>query len=146
MAAIRLRRTWRDIVPSQHSPADLHNRLPRQPGKLAEQLPVEAKVQAEPFGHSKNELPVRNPCTDVLGDVDRGDQRAFLVTGRADAPASGGLTGERHEELVTAVGTPDTGKPFARIAGVEKMQDCRADHGTPEPVSALEEAARHLAR
>jgi hypothetical protein len=53
--------------------------LPRQPGQLSQQFPVKAKVEPEALGNGKDELPMRHPHTDVFGNVDRGDQCAFLV-------------------------------------------------------------------
>ena len=56
------------------------------------------------------------------------------MTGRTDAPL---FTGERHEELMAAVGAPYAGESLPGVAAPQVIQDCRADHRTPKPVSGL---------
>jgi NAD(P)-dependent dehydrogenase (short-subunit alcohol dehydrogenase family) len=58
---------------------------------------IEAGVPPQPFGDGQHDLPVRDGSTHVFGHVDRGQQGAFLVAGRAGAAL---LAGEGHEHLV----------------------------------------------
>ena len=138
--------TGHDIIAPQNCPANLQDSLPCQPGKLARQFPVEAKIQPETFRHGEHELPVRNSRTDVFGNVDRGHQCPLLVTRRADSSASGGLARNSDEELVTAVRTANAGK-----AGIPLGQSCipeKSKHSVASPFSYLAVAAdvRHRRR
>ena len=51
---------------------------PRQRGQFAEQITVEAEVEAEPLGNGEDELAVRNRRGDFPGDVHGGQQRPLL--------------------------------------------------------------------
>ena len=68
-----------DIFSIQHALDFGLNARPSAGGKFAQQLPVETCVHSQSLGDGKNHLSVRNRKTNIFGDVDRGQQRAFLV-------------------------------------------------------------------
>ena len=70
----------------------------------------------------------------ALGDVDRIDERTFLVTGEADASL---FAREGNEKLMTAVRTAYAGEAFPQVAALEIFICGFADDWTPESVLGL---------
>ena len=90
----------RDVVATQ-KPADFC--LDAGPGAVREfsqQAAVEASVESQTLGNRQHNLPVRDRSTDFFGDMQCGQQRAFLVAG-GTGTALLARKGDKH--LVVAV-------------------------------------------
>lgn len=61
------------------------NTRPDAGAELTQQLVVEVGVQLQTLGDGQDELPVRHGRANILGHVQGGQQRAFLVAGWARA-------------------------------------------------------------
>jgi len=74
-------------------------------------------VNAQTLGDGQHDLPMGDRRADFLGNVQRGQQRPFLVAAGTRAAL---LAGEGDEHLMLAVRTPNSGEAFLQIAALEK--------------------------
>ena len=82
-----------DIVASQQ-PSGF--RLQARPGtgrKFTQQLAIEPCVNSQTFGDGQHDLPMSDRRADFFGNVQRGQQRAFLVARRTGAALLAGEVG-----------------------------------------------------
>ena len=85
-------------------------------GKFAQQLAIKTCVNSQTLGDGKNHLSVRNGKTNIFGDVDASQQRAFLVTRWAGASLLARI-GDEH--FMFTVRATNSGKAFMQIATLE---------------------------
>ena len=91
-------------------------------------------MQSQPFGNRQHDLAVRDRSTDFFGDMQCGQQRAFLVAGGTGTAL---LAGKGDEHLVMAVRAADAGETLLQIAALEKGGHATRDHRSPEAVLGL---------
>jgi hypothetical protein len=81
---------------------------PGAAAELAEELPVEARMDSQTLRDGKDHLPVRDGKTDLFGYVDRGQQRPFVVAGGAGASLLAGI-GHEPGTMLCMVGAYNLG-------------------------------------
>jgi hypothetical protein len=86
---------------------------------------------------SEHDVPVGHRGADLVGDEGALDERAALMTGRAEAAL---LAGKRAKEFMAAVGAVEAGEASVEIAAVEEG----ADGGVLKSDLKLPDAVYHL--
>jgi len=116
------------IVPAEHVANHFDHAFPSGAGQFAEQAPVVAEDQAEPFGDGEDQLPVGNGLADGVGNRVGGQQGAFLMATGAQAALA---AGEGDEHLVPAVRAADAGEAEVQVAAAEELAGDVADDRPP---------------
>ena len=105
-----------------------------QRAEPAQQLAIEARVQAQAFGDGQDHLPVRDRKTHVFGHVHGGHQGAFLMARRAGAAL---LAGKGDKHLMPTVRAAHAGEAVMQVAAVEKGRHGTLDDRPPKAVLGL---------
>ena len=124
----------RYVVATQKPPDFCLDASPGAAREFSQQAAVELSVQPQPFGNRQHDLAVCDRSTDFFGNMQCGQQHAFLVAGGTRTALLAGI-GDEH--LMVAVGAANTSKSFFEIAALEKGSHRAVDDGSPEAVLVL---------
>ena len=112
-------------------------RLETRPGRgreFTQQLAIEASVHSQTLGDGQDDLSMCDGRADFFANVQRGQQRPFLVAAGTRAAL---LAGEGDEHLMLAVRTPNSGEAFLQIAALEKGRHRLFDDRPPVAILGL---------
>jgi len=90
----------RDVVTTQEASDFCLDAGPGAVREFSQQAAFEASVESQTLGNRQHNLPVRDRSTDFFGDMQCGQQRAFLVAGGTGTAL---LAGKGDEHLVIGV-------------------------------------------
>ena len=124
----------RDVVATQKPPDFCLDAGPGAVREFSQQAAVEASVESQTLGNRQHNLPVRDRSTDFFGDMQCGQQRAFLVAGGTGTAL---LAGKGDEHLVVAIWAANPCESLLQIPTFEKGCDTEVDDRSPESVLRL---------
>ena len=111
-----------------------HKRAHRREAERIEELPLVTEEETQHLGDDKDHLTMWDIQEKLLPHPLSPHITAFGMTRRAE---SASLTGKHQQPLLSAVGTPDAGKPAHRIAAVQILVDNLLDDRPEIPVFLL---------
>ena len=120
--------------PSRRCASALRHVLAQEEREFTQQLAIEARVNSQTLGDGQHDLSVGDGRADLVGYVQRGQQRAILVARGTSAAL---LAGEGDEHLMLSVGSANSSNPFLQIAALEKGRHRLFDDRPPVAILGL---------